>query len=158
MTPATVSIARALLLAPLLALASCASVPFQTGPRQEVVYALGERGATASPITTEMQPACEALRFRAQEYNTADAHQRPLEKLAAEWAGEKNRKYLVTGYAPPSLPPDYARALTERRAHAIRQSLIEMGIEPANLQTAGFGNDFALSSPTSDVVIIYRAD
>jgi outer membrane protein OmpA-like peptidoglycan-associated protein len=142
----------------MFAIVSCASVSLKTGPRQEVVYALGERGSTPSPVTTEMRPACEALKFRAQEYTTADSHQRALEKLAAEWEGEKDRKYLVAGYAPPTLPPDYARALTERRAHAIRQSLIEMGVEPANLQTCGYGNDFALSSPTTDVVIIYRAD
>ena len=148
---------RSSLLLPLL-LSSCAILRGDGEDSQAVVYALGERGSIPSPLTTELQPACPALRFRAGAHTTADSHQHSLEKLAAEWEGTKERRYLIAGYAPPGLPPDYARTLSERRAHAIRQSLIEMGVEPANLQTVGYGNDFHHSSPTGDVVVIYRVD
>lgn len=138
---------------------SCASL-LKSGSEddQAVVYALGERGTIASPLTTELTPACPALRFKPSAYTTSDSHQPSLERLAAEWEGSKERRYLIAAYTPPGLPPDYARALSERRAHAIRQSLIEMGVEPANLQTAGYGNDFPDSGPTGDVVVIYQAD
>lgn len=152
--------ARALLalaILPFLA-TSCASLRSRSGEDQAVVYALGERGAIPSPLTTELRPACPALRFRAGSYTTSDSHQRSLERLAAEWEGSKDRRFLIVGYTPPGLPPDFARALSERRAHAIRQSLIEMGVESASLQTAGYGNDFPLSGPTGDVVLIYQVD
>ena len=39
---------------------------------------------------------------------------------------------------------------------AVRQRLIELGLEAAGVQTVGFGNDFSPSGPSSDVVVIYR--
>jgi hypothetical protein len=38
---------------------------------------------------------------------------------------------------------------------AVRQRLIELGLEASHLQTVGFGNDCAPSAPSSDVVVIY---
>ena len=137
---------------------SCASLKPGSDNDQAVVYALGERGALPSPLTTELHPACPALRFRPGAHTTSDSHRRSLEWLAAEWEGSKEKRFLIAGYTPPGLPPDYARTLSERRAHAIRQSLIEMGVEPAGLQTVGYGNDFPHSGPTGDVVVIYQVD
>ena len=68
----------------------------------------------------------------------------------------KKSRLLIAGYTPPNLPPDHARSLSERRALAVRQRLIELGLESANLQTVGFGNDFSPSGPSSDVVAVYR--
>jgi len=85
------------------------------------------------------------------------SHQDALDGMAKETL-EKNKKarLLVAGYTPPNLPADHARSLSERRALAVRQHLIGLGFEAANIQTVGLGNDFSPSGPSSDVVVIYQ--
>ncbi len=117
-----------------------------------VVYALGGREGFSSPLEAALKPACPALEFPGTGFRLGGGHRKILNGLAAEWRNGRPR-YLIAGYTPPALPEDYARSLSERRAQAVRQFLIEAGVEAASLQTVGFGFD---SSPTSGVVVIYR--
>lgn len=120
-----------------------------------VVYALGGREGFSSPLETALKPACSALEFPGTGFSLGGGHRKILDGLAAEWRNGRPR-YLVAGYTSPGLPEDYARSLSERRAQAVRQFLIEGGVEAASLQTVGFGFDSSPSSPTSGVVVIYR--
>lgn len=120
-----------------------------------VVYALGGREGFRSPLEGALKPACPALEFSGTEFNLSGGHHKVLKALATEWR-EGKAKFLIAGYTPPGLPEDYARSLSERRAQAVRQFLIESGVEAANVQTVGFGFDSSPSSPTSGVVVIYR--
>ena len=104
-----------------------------------------------------MKPACPALEFAKGSLVPSPQHDRALQKLAQESAGEKTRRFVIAAYCRPSLPPEYARSLSEKRAHSVRQRLIGLGVGPADIQTAGFGNDFARSGPTGDVVVIYNS-
>lgn len=144
-----------------LLLASCGSIPIpavlgKSAP-ETVVYALGPRESYTSPLTASLKPACPALVFDDGGFLLTTSHQDALRSLARETL-EKNKKarLLVAGYTPPNLPADHARSLSERRALAVRQHLIGLGFEAANLQTVGFGNDFSPSGPSSDVVVIYQ--
>lgn len=138
-------------------LASCSSLPFFSGAADEaVIYALGPRDGFRSPISADLKPACPALIFDGEGFVLTAKHRLTLRDLFDENSAEAKKKFLVAGYAPPALPHDHARALSERRAQAVRQHLIELGLEPANLQTVGFGNDFSPTGPSSDVVVIYR--
>ncbi|OYW76879.1 MAG: hypothetical protein B7Z37_06700 [Verrucomicrobia bacterium 12-59-8] len=143
-----------------LLLASCSSMSMpsflRTPAADAVVYALGPREGFTSPLNGSLKPACPALVFESADFRLTSAHQQALHSLAQEMLPNKKARLLIAGYTPPNLPPDHARSLSERRALAVRQRLIELGLEAANLQTVGFGNDFAPSGPSSDVVAIYR--
>lgn len=137
-------------------LASCSSMQgLVSEPEPEVVFALGARDGFSSPLVTGLKPACQALVFPDTRYSLLGAHEKLLNGLAESWPQGKPR-YLIAGYAPPALPEDFARTLSERRAQAVRQFLIEHGVEAASLQTVGFGHDSAPSGPNSSVVVIYQ--
>ena len=137
-------------------LSSCSQLPgLHSEPGAEVVYALGSRDGFTSPLAGALKPACSALEFTGISFVLTGVHRRHLAPLAADPAIKKDR-YLIAGYAPPGLPEDFARALSERRAQAARQYLIERGVEAARLQTVGFGFDSAPNAPGANVVVVYR--
>lgn len=137
-------------------LTSCGNLPFFSAAADEaVIYALGPRDGFRSPIAADLKPACPALIFDGEDFALTARHRLTLRDLFDETSAESKKKFLVAGYAPPDLPHDHARALSERRAQAVRQHLIELGLDPANLQTVGFGNDVSPTAPSSDVVVIY---
>lgn len=144
---------------PPLVLTCCQGLPALPGLRKSdeptVVYALGGREGFSSPLEAALKPACQALEFSGTGFRLDGGHQKALRMMAAEWQ-KATPRYLIAGYSPPGLPEDYARSLSERRALAVRQFLIEAGVEAASLQTVGFGFDSSPSSPTSGVVVIYR--
>ena len=130
---------------------------FLRNPADEaVVYALGPRDGFTSPLSNGLKPACQALVFDQDGFQLTEAHEQTVRSLAKEMVSEKRSRLIIAGYAPPNLPEDHARALSDRRALAVRQRLIELGVEAANLQTVGFGNDFSPSGPSSGVVVIYK--
>lgn len=138
---------------------SCSSMSFpflDNLPTDAVVYALGPRDGYTSPLNTGLKPACPALVFESEDFRPAQTHEQAIRALVNELRETPKKRLLIAGYAPPDLPQDHARSLSERRAQGVRQRFIELGIEPANIQTVGFGNDFSPSSPSSDVVVIYR--
>ncbi len=140
----------------LLAASSCSVMPSLSREQTPtVVFALGTRDGFSSPLQGALKPACPALVFTGETYALTGGHRKALGTLAAEWSSGKPR-YLITGYVAPGLPEDFARSLTERRAQAVRQQLIESGIEASHLQTVGFGFDSSPSSPTSSVVVIFQ--
>ena len=140
-----------------LALASCASTPWPTPENSQTVYALGVRHEFVSPLGSEMKPACPALEFPKGRLNTGPQHDDELRDLAVDATADgKKPRFVIAGYCRPSLPPEYARVLSEKRAHSVRQRLIDFGVDPAHIQTVGFGNDFANNGPTNDVVVIYN--
>jgi outer membrane protein OmpA-like peptidoglycan-associated protein len=145
------------LLLSLLSSCSGISMPafFKNPASEAVVYALGPRDDYASPLNDSLRPACPALCFQDDEFKVSEAHERPIRDLAKEMEKDKKARLLIAGYAPPNLPQEHARSISDRRALAVRQRFIELGIEPANLQTVGYGNDFSPSGPSSSVVVIY---
>ncbi len=137
------------------AAAGCSSILNSSLMEGQVVYALGSREKFPSPLSKALRPACPSLAFSAGSFKPEPSHERSLQTVAEGW--ERDHQLLViAGYASPGLPPDYARSLAERRALGVRQRLIELGVEPADLQTSGLGNDFPHTGPTSDVVVVYH--
>ena len=145
-----------LIIAVSLALTACRLLPgHSTAQETDVVFALGTREGFSSPLQAALKPAGPALEFEGSSFVLTGVHRKMLDALIADWSREKPR-YLLAGYTPPGLPDDYARSLSERRAQAVRQYLIENKIEAAYLQTVGFGFDSSLNSPSSSVVVIFR--
>ena len=143
-----------------LLMASCSSIPmpsfFRNPAAEAVVFALGPREGFTSPLNGSLKPACPAIIFDNADFHLTAAHQQSIQALAQEMSANKKARLLIAGYTPPHLPQDHARSISERRALAVRQRLIDLGLEAANLQTVGFGNDFSPTGPSSDVVVIYR--
>lgn len=138
-----------------LVFSSCSILPMTNSPEEAaVVYALGTREGFSSPLNQTLRPACAALEFRTDSYLLTGGHHKVLSGLIADWEKRKT-KFLVAGYAQPGLPEDYARVLSERRAQAVRQYLIENSVEASHLQTVGFGFDSSPNSPNSNLVVIY---
>lgn len=141
---------------PCLFMTACNLLPsIKQTEEAAVVYALGPRDGFSSPLNKNLRPACAALEFTADSFRLTGGHQKNLLGLASEWEKQK-AKFLLCGYTQPGLPEDYARTLSERRAQAVRQYLIENGVEAADVQTVGFGFDSSPNSPTSNVVVVYR--
>lgn len=139
-----------------LGLCSCSTVPpIFPEEKTDIVFALGARDGFMSPLMNSLKPACPALEFRDNSFSLNGSHKKTISKLAQDWSSNKPR-YLIAGYTQPDLPEDYARSLSERRAQAVRQVMIESGVEASHLQTVGFGHDSAPSGPTTGVVVIYR--
>lgn len=140
--------------------ASCNSLPslpfLKNAPAADtVIYALPPRSGS-SPLNTSLKPVCPALVFDQDAIRLDSAHEQVIRRIATECSATPKSRLLIVGYTRPDLPPSHARALSDRRALAIRQRLIELGMEAANVQTVGFGNDFAPTAPSSDVVVIYQ--
>jgi len=151
-----VCLSLSVFLAPLFLLTQCSHFPgFHAEPVPEVVYALGSRDGFTSPLSVALKPACSALEFTGVSFDLTGVHRRQLAPLATDPVTAKDR-YLIAGYAPPGLPEDFARALSERRAQAARQYLIESGVEAVQLQTVGFGFDSAPNAPGANVVVVYH--
>jgi len=142
-----------------LALSACSvmpSMPFSKKDDASVVYALGSRDGFSSPLNGSLRLACPAFEFKGSQISLSSAHAQQLERLAEEWKKDTKTRYLIAGYTPPDLPEDHARALSERRTLGLRQRLIELGVEGANIQTLGLGNDFSQTSPASHVALVYK--
>ncbi len=142
-----------------LLLSSCAggSFPLLKNPASEaVVYALGPRDGHTSPLNASLTAACPALVFGSDGFELSSAHEQAVRSVHNAIKDDKKARLLIAGYAPPNLPHDHARALSERRAQAVRLRFIELGLEAGSIQTVGFGNDFSPTGPSSGVVVIYR--
>lgn len=140
----------------LLAMSSCGTVESMFDAEEtSVVYALGPRESYVSPLQQSLPPVSPALKFEGTSFMLTGAHEKVLQNLVTS-VGAGKPHYLIAGYTAPLFSEDYARSLSERRAQAVRQRLIELGMEAQNLQSVGFGHDAAPAGPSSGVVVIYE--
>jgi outer membrane protein OmpA-like peptidoglycan-associated protein len=66
---------------------------------------------------------------------------RSLQKLADFLKQYPQRKAQIEGYTDSTGGADYNQALSERRANAVRTSLVDMGISNDRISTHGYGED-----------------
>lgn len=66
---------------------------------------------------------------------------RSLQKLADFLKQYPQRKARIEGYTDSTGGADYNQALSERRANAVRTSLVDMGISNDRISTHGYGED-----------------
>jgi len=71
---------------------------------------------------------------------------RTVQKLASFLQEYPERNVMIEGFTDSTGAADYNQGLSERRASAVQTSLIGMGIEPARVQTRGYGEDFPVAS------------
>ena len=71
---------------------------------------------------------------------------RSLEKLAGFLKKYPDRQVQIEGYTDATGGADYNQELSERRANAVRASLLEMGVTPERITTHGYGKDSPIAS------------
>ena len=71
---------------------------------------------------------------------------RSLQKLAAFLKQYPERKAQVEGYTDSTGSADYNQELSDRRAHAVRASLLDMGVSSDRITTHGYGKESPVAS------------
>lgn len=134
---AAVKFALSCLIAPLL-LCQCSLLPGAGG--EAVIYALAPQEALPSPLEQSLTLAAPPVVFARDRYDLSSRQQEALKPLAAQWQKDAT-PLLILGFAKRGLPTDYARSLSQRRAEAVREALINEGLDAALLHSAGYGHD-----------------
>jgi peptidoglycan-associated lipoprotein len=132
--------------------------------RSQSAEASSQPGATPAPVTTAAPaphprvtaPAptdtdivhadiyfdFKSTRLRADAVRLLQAQAEKLDH-ASSWA------LLVQGYADRQGPPEYNRALAQRRAEAVKQFLVELGVPEPSIKVVTIGQEGALCEDTS---------
>ena len=105
-----------------------------------MIYALAPQEALPSPLEHKLTPVGPALPFARDRFDLTTLQQETLKPLAAQWQRDKTT-LMILGFAKRGLPTDYARSLSQRRAEAVREALINEGLDAALLHSAGYGHD-----------------
>jgi outer membrane protein OmpA-like peptidoglycan-associated protein len=59
---------------------------------------------------------------------------------------QPGRSVEIEGFTDTTGSPETNRKLSEARAAAVKQALVERGVEPARIQTRGMGSSFPIAS------------
>jgi peptidoglycan-associated lipoprotein len=78
--------------------------------------------------------------FGYDSFSVSDAEVAKLDAVAGAVKGSKN-DIIIAGFTDDRGTEEYNRGLGERRAQAVRESLIGMGVPATRLQTVSFGEE-----------------
>lgn len=78
--------------------------------------------------------------FGFDSYEVSDAERSKVSQVAEALKSERNT-VIVAGFTDERGTPEYNRGLGERRAQAVREALISMGVSGSKVQTVSFGAD-----------------
>jgi outer membrane protein OmpA-like peptidoglycan-associated protein len=71
---------------------------------------------------------------------------RTIDKLAAFLERYPDRRVTVEGFTDSTGSAEYNQSLSERRAQSVRDALVQKGIDPARVDTRGYGKEFPKAS------------
>jgi outer membrane protein OmpA-like peptidoglycan-associated protein len=129
------------------------SVVTSTLQPTKVIYALPNEDELPSPLARSLPPVGKAITFGRDAYTLPPREQRNMTQLAQELIAKK-MKVMILGFAQRGLPPSYARSLSQRRADAVRQALIEAGADADSLHPVGYGHDQPSLGNTDSVKLV----
>lgn len=148
----TLSIFTALLL-----VAACETAPTETGDSSgggATTQTSGTSGSTTTVVTekveTGVQPGSQEdlvlnvgdrVFFGFDMYNLTDEAQATLQRQAAWLNANPSVTLLVEGHADERGTREYNLALGERRATAVKNYLVTLGISPGRLSTISYGKE-----------------
>jgi outer membrane protein OmpA-like peptidoglycan-associated protein len=127
----------------------------------EAEYARGQ-AATARERTAELEAELAELQAVPEErglvvtlgdvvFDVDKAELKPgglrtIDKLAAFLERYPGRRVTVEGFTDSTGSAEYNQALSERRAQSVRNALVQKGIDPARVDTHGYGEEFPKAS------------
>jgi outer membrane protein OmpA-like peptidoglycan-associated protein len=123
----------------------------------------GERSALLTSEVTRLQGEMRELKARETErgwvltlgndvlFDSGSATLKPggrkaVENLAQLMQKQPGRAIAVEGFTDSTGSAEANRRLSEARAAAVRQALVERGVEPKRIETRGFGPAFPVAS------------
>src|SRR5882757_9748118 len=91
-------------------------------------------------VSTVNRNQFQPVYFNYDSFTVSDAELAKLDAVANAMKGMKN-DIIVAGFTDVSGTEEYNRGLGERRAQAVRESLIGMGVSGSRVQTVSFGEE-----------------
>lgn len=132
---------------------SCQVISSVVHGRPTVIHALPDQDEMASPLSDNAVSLAGDISFSSSRFTLSESQQNRLQKHAEEWKAA-GKHLVIAGFASSDTLPDHARALSQRRAEAVRAALIAAGLDASLLHATGYGNDIA-TAKADDVVRIY---
>lgn len=71
---------------------------------------------------------------------------RNMQKLAEFLRNNPKRSVSVEGFTDSTGSDSFNQALSERRAHAVRAALIDLGVEPSRIRSQGYGEAYPVAN------------
>jgi peptidoglycan-associated lipoprotein len=132
-----------------------AGATLPTGPNTSVTPIPGGPGGPGSDAQSSLAPRetlddyfvdrevfrQDTVYFGFDKYNVRPGELPKVKNVADYLKGQPTFKVLIEGNCDERGTPEYNRALGERRALAIRESLIQLGLSGDRVQTVSFGED-----------------
>ena len=72
--------------------------------------------------------------------------QRSLDQLAEVLKEHSDRNVTIEGFTDSVGDPNYNERLSQERAQAVRDALVERGVNPERIQTRGYGEQYPIAS------------
>lgn len=122
-------------------------VPVKPAPREKTRVAIADTEATADTEAKEpvdaaavVEPESEPKVFFSQANAILSATAKKSLIKNARWLKRHEaRSILVEGHCSVTGPPEPNMALSEARAEAVKDFLVEMGVEESRIETKGYG-------------------
>ncbi len=110
------------------------------------------------PVKTGISPSSHSpdiggwVFFEVDRFDLSPEARRTLERQAAYLQQYRSVHFQVAGHADERGTREYNLALSERRASAVRDYLIALGISPARLTAVGYGKERPAILGTGELV------
>lgn len=72
--------------------------------------------------------------------------QKNIDRLAEFMKADPHRNVMIEGYTDNTGSPGYNKTLSEKRAEAVRDALVDRGIDTQRIVTRGYGEDYPVAS------------
>lgn len=103
---------------------------------------------TGTPVAHDIQP----VYFAFDSYRVAPGEMFKIQMAAEHLRGNPRDVVVVEGHTDERGSREYNLALGERRALAVRESLIGLGISPDRIQTLSFGEESPAAMGTGEAI------
>jgi len=112
--------------------------------------ALGPREELGNYYLDRDQFKQQTVYFEFDRFNLRPGELPKAQSVASYLKGQPNFKVLVEGHCDERGTPEYNRSLGERRALAIRELLVNLGVSSDRIQTISYGEDKPADSGHDD--------
>ncbi|MEK9773265.1 MAG: OmpA family protein [Opitutae bacterium] len=98
----------------------------------------------------------EAVYFDFDQFNLAPDQRSKVIELAEFLAENRDARLLIEGYCDWKGTAAYNKALGERRAHSVKDYLVELGADPRRIDTVSIGDEHAIPEAMADQASLDR--
>ncbi|MGH9803218.1 MAG: OmpA family protein, partial [Blastocatellia bacterium] len=111
---------------------------------------------TTRPISDLFANVMKPIYFDLDKADIRDSEQAKLRTLA-EWLNRENNRtvvFKIEGNCDPRGTSEYNLGLGDRRARAVKDFLISLGVEPSRVETVSFGSEKAVGKDEGEAGIV----